>query len=78
VSAGASEVEDDDDLFIIMAPQNAVANCLIPVRGLRLAPVEISGSIDCVLSKHFSMVVLMRSRLLPAWHDSMRFSHPVL
>ncbi|GAQ80323.1 Adenylate kinase [Klebsormidium nitens] len=29
-AVGAKEVTDEDDLFIVMAPQNAVANCIIP------------------------------------------------
>lgn len=32
VIAGAKEVYDDDDMFILMAPQNAVGNCIIDVR----------------------------------------------
>jgi len=31
VIAGAQEVFEDDDMFIIMAPQNAVGNCIIDV-----------------------------------------------
>ncbi|KAG0554970.1 hypothetical protein KC19_12G134200 [Ceratodon purpureus] len=32
ILAGAKEVYDDDDMFILMAPQNAVGNCIIDVR----------------------------------------------
>lgn len=28
---GAKEVQDEDDFFILMAPQNAVGNCIIDV-----------------------------------------------
>jgi len=30
--AGAKEVDEQDDMFIIVAPQNAVGNCIIDVR----------------------------------------------
>jgi hypothetical protein len=33
--AGAKEVDEQDDMFIIVAPQNAVGNCIIDVRNLR-------------------------------------------
>lgn len=29
--AGAKEVEEEDDIFILVAPQNAVGNCIIDV-----------------------------------------------
>lgn len=29
---GAKEVEDPDDMFILVAPQNAFGNCIIDVR----------------------------------------------
>lgn len=31
---GAKEVDEHDDIFILMAPQNAVGNCIIDVRNL--------------------------------------------
>lgn len=30
-SAGAKHVDETDDLFILVAPQNAVGNCIIEV-----------------------------------------------
>lgn len=33
-SAGAKEVDEQDDMFILMAPQNAVGNCIIEVSNL--------------------------------------------
>jgi len=30
---GAAEVEEQDDMFILVAPQNAVGNCIIDVSG---------------------------------------------
>lgn len=35
-SAGGREVEEQDDMFILIAPQNAVGNCIIGVRNLRI------------------------------------------
>lgn len=32
--AGANEVDDQDDMFILIAPQNAVGNCIIDVSSL--------------------------------------------
>lgn len=32
--AGANEVDEQDDMFILVAPQNAVGNCIIDVRSL--------------------------------------------
>lgn len=32
VSAGGKEVDEQDDMFILVAPQNAVGNCIIDVR----------------------------------------------
>lgn len=32
--AGGKEVEEQDDIFILVAPQNAVGNCIIDVRNL--------------------------------------------
>lgn len=29
---GAAEVEEQDDIYILVAPQNAVGNCIIDVR----------------------------------------------
>ena len=31
--SGAAEVEEEDDMFILVAPQNAVGNCIIDVSG---------------------------------------------
>lgn len=31
VITGAKEVDDEDDMFILVAPQNAVGNCIIDV-----------------------------------------------
>lgn len=33
---GAKEVDEEDDMFILVAPQNAVGNCIIDVRILRV------------------------------------------
>lgn len=33
--AGSKEVDEEDDMFILVAPQNAVGNCIIDVRILR-------------------------------------------
>lgn len=32
VMAGGKEVDEEDDMFILVAPQNAVGNCIIDVR----------------------------------------------
>lgn len=32
VMTGGKEVDEEDDLFILVAPQNAVGNCIIDVR----------------------------------------------
>lgn len=34
-SIGGKEVEEQDDMFILVAPQNAVGNCIIDVSGLK-------------------------------------------
>ena len=39
--AGAKEVGEQDDMFILMAPQNAVGNCIIDVRGLETNALEL-------------------------------------
>lgn len=31
--SGAAEVEEQDDMYILVAPQNAVGNCIIDVSG---------------------------------------------
>jgi hypothetical protein len=31
-TTGASEVDKEDDMFILIAPQNAVGNCIIDVK----------------------------------------------
>lgn len=31
VNAGAKEVDEQDDMFVLVAPQNAVGNCIIDV-----------------------------------------------
>lgn len=33
---GGKEVDEEDDIFILVAPQNAVGNCIIDVRSLKL------------------------------------------
>lgn len=32
---GGKEVDEEDDIFILVAPQNAVGNCIIDVRSLK-------------------------------------------
>lgn len=34
--SGAKEVEEEDGVYILVAPQNAVGNCIIDVRRLKL------------------------------------------
>lgn len=36
LSTGGKEVDEQDDIFILVAPQNAVGNCIIGVRNLRI------------------------------------------
>lgn len=43
-SAGGKEVEEQDDLFILVAPQNAVGNCIIDV-SIYISRVEYSTTI---------------------------------
>lgn len=43
-SAGGKEVEEQDDLFILVAPQNAVGNCIIDV-SIYISRVEDSMTI---------------------------------
>ena len=31
-NSGAAEVQEQDDLYVLVAPQNAVGNCIIDVR----------------------------------------------
>lgn len=35
-TTGASEVDKEDDMFVLIAPQNAVGNCIIDVKILSL------------------------------------------
>lgn len=35
VMTGGKEVEEEDDMYILVAPQNAVGNCIIDVRSLK-------------------------------------------
>jgi hypothetical protein len=36
---GASEVDKEDDMFVLIAPQNAVGNCIIDVNLLFPVPL---------------------------------------
>lgn len=40
--AGAKEVDEQDDMFILVAPQNAVGNCII----------DVSDNIDIINSTY--------------------------
>lgn len=51
--AGAKEVSEQDDMFLLVAPQNAVGNCIIDVRSssvdvpfqnLKVLHVLVAGS----------------------------------
>lgn len=58
VSAGAKHVDDTDDLFILVAPQNAVGNCIIEVSILRLWSTIIFGEqlcLTCFTSTFFAV-----------------------
>lgn len=47
-SAGGKEVDEQDDLFILVAPQNAVGNCIIDVSILMIeCSTIIVGESNC-------------------------------
>lgn len=47
--SGAKEVNEHDDIFILLAPQNAVGNCIIDVTYLALSYFQFSVSFSFYL-----------------------------
>lgn len=65
--AGAKEVDDQDDMFILVAPQNAVGNCIIDVSRLTMkrSPIMLKRSefLNIVTTIHFQEPYYLKASL---------------